>query len=79
MVFFRPSLSGVEGEKPISFLARLISGQRCVGSSSGKSWNMMDEDEPVNSITKLANSAMVVSIGLPMFIGPVTSSGRAIN
>ena len=52
-----------------------MSDCRCWGSSAGRGrWTIFDF-EPVREITSRASSAMVNSFGLPMFTGPVKSSG----
>jgi len=59
--------------------ARLIFGLRCQGSSSGSVLKVILDLEPVRPVTFCANSSIVNSIGLPRFIGPMSSSGEAIS
>src|SRR6185437_188999 len=64
-----PSRTGTAGSQSNVALARLMSGRRTFGSSAGRGWRAIFDDEPVNSSTIVARSATVYSTGLPMFVG----------
>ena len=73
-----PSRRPIRGSHPSSARARVMSGQRRVGSSVGNGSKTMSEVEPVTSRTKWASSSMVRSSGFPMLTGPVSEeSSRA--
>src|SRR5579859_4213849 len=76
----RPSRRGTWGFQPSNVAARVMSGLRCTGSSSGSGTKASSEDDPVTSRTSSASSSIVNSAGLPMLIGPVWSeSSRAMK
>ena len=70
-----PARSAICGSQPKCSRARVISGWRWRGSSWGKGAWTSGEREPVSSRTASASSIIVNSPGLPMFTGPVRSSG----
>jgi len=59
--------------------ARLMSGWRWRGSFSGSGRRTILERELSMSTIMVASSRIVNSFGLPMLIGPVTSSSVAIR
>ena len=73
-----PSSSSMVGSQPSFFLASVISGCRCLGSSFGNDLNTIFEEEPVMAIIFFANSCIENSFGLPRFTGPVKSSSVSI-
>src|SRR5262249_38966613 len=68
-VLATPSRTGTFGVQPRSVHARVMSGRRTLGSSSGKSRYTMGDLVPVNSTTISANCFTVYSSGLPIFVG----------
>ena len=53
-----PSSSSMVGSQPSFFLASVISGCRCLGSSFGNDLNTIFEEEPVMAIIFFANSCI---------------------
>src|ERR1019366_9552528 len=69
----KPVCKSILGSQPSSFLAFLMSGQRCFGSSWGRAWKRTLLLEPVTSSTTCAHPRMVNSPGLPMLVGSRSS------
>src|SRR4029079_5161355 len=70
MVFLSPSPSAPCGSQPPrSFRARVMSGCRTFGSSTGRGRKTISLLLFVSALMRSANSRMVVSIGLPQFTG----------
>ena len=78
MVFFRLSSSGITGSQARSFLALVISGRRLTGSSLGSSTCIIFDLESMRFIISSENYNIVISLGFPIFTGPVNSSGESI-
>eukprot|EP01139_Manchomonas_bermudensis_P000525 Amastigsp_a543_1313.p3 type:complete len:110 gc:universal Amastigsp_a543_1313:1043-714(-) len=71
IVFVSPSRSGTLGSQPPSFSrASVMSGLRCVGSSTGTGRFTSFAAVPESSMTICASSRMVYSSGLPVLTGP---------
>ncbi len=77
MVSRRPSSRGTLGSQPSSVRARVMSGWRCFGSFWGSGWKMIFPPPPAAARTASANWRMVISRGLPMFTGSVTSDSAS--
>src|SRR5918997_849501 len=75
-VFSKPSRAGTLGSQPNTSLARVMSGQRRLGSSSGRGSKTTSLGLPEifaeRSITISAISYTLISLGLPMFTGLVS-------
>lgn len=71
MVFSRPVSSDVDGCQLRSFLARLMSGWRCRGSSAGSGRYSIGDWEDVMAQVFSARSFTVISDGLPRLTGPI--------
>ena len=67
----RPSSSSISGSQPSSCWARVMSGWRTCGSSTGSASKTIWLDEPVARTTASASSSSVISAGLPMLTGQV--------
>ena len=67
IVLVRPSLHGTAGSQPSSSRARVVSGRRTLGSSTGRSTKAMADREPVAAMTSRAMSSTERSSGVPMF------------
>src|SRR5690606_14494261 len=72
MVRRRPSARSTFGSQPSTARARLMSGLRTVGSSSGRGTYSSGLSEPTRSRTSSASSVIDTSHGLPMFTGPAS-------
>ena len=70
MVLRRPSSNEVRGCQSSNAPALVMSGLRCVGSSTGSGSLTISELEPVTSTASSASSRTVYSDGFPMFTGP---------
>jgi hypothetical protein len=73
IVSSRPSRRPILGCHPRRSRAAPMSGRRWRGSSLGNGRSVNPAVDPVSSITRLANSSIVNSSGLPMLIGPTSS------
>jgi hypothetical protein len=62
-----------------TLLAKVISGRRCFGSSSGSGLKTISLFELVKSIILRASSSIENSTGFPILMGPVNSSGVFIH
>src|SRR5487761_1222917 len=71
----RPSSRATRGSQPSRLRARLMSGRRCFGSSTGSSLNSMVLLEPARRTIVWARSRTVTSWGLPRLTG--SSSARS--
>src|SRR5262245_61525934 len=69
IVFFSPSSTGTRGSHPSTSFARVMSGLRVFGSSSGSGRYSILLRLPVSRRIIFANSRMVISFGLPMLTG----------
>src|SRR5258708_3971591 len=75
----RPSSSATSGSQPSSVRARVMSGRRCFGSSTGSSRWTISLFEPASRTIVSASSSTVTSLGLPRFTGissPRSSTAR---
>jgi hypothetical protein len=70
MVLRSPSRKAIFGFQPSLFIALLISGCRCFGSSCGSGWWMIREDELVSLMIISASSRMVNLPGVAKIDGP---------
>src|SRR5881392_1992602 len=66
-----PSSRPMRGSQPSSFRARVMSGCRTFGSSSGSGRNTTALLLPASRMIVRANSRIVTSCGFPQFTGPV--------
>src|SRR5262249_33639091 len=69
MVSRSPSSVSTRRPQPGRVGARVMSGWRPFGSSSGRGPNTISLAEPVTRTMRLASSSRVISCGLPMFTG----------
>src|SRR5665213_1974265 len=69
IVSVRPSASFTFGSHFRIFLALVMSGLRCFGSSCGSGLKMILLFDFVARIICSANCSIVISVGLPMFTG----------
>ncbi len=69
MVSVRPVSRSTTGFQPRRCQARVMSGRRCLGSSTGRGWKVSVLLEPVRRTIRSANSLIVSSFGLPMLTG----------
>src|SRR5262249_23699501 len=74
MVRRSPSSVSTRGSQPSSARARVMSGWRTLGSSSGSGPNTISLVEPVTRTMRLARSSNVISCGLPMLTGSLTGA-----
>ncbi len=77
IVICRPSRSSTFGSQPSSSRARVMSGRRCFGSSTGSGLKTISDLLPVSVDHSSANSRMVTSFGLPMLTGSWKSDSAA--
>src|SRR5262249_18432940 len=75
----RPSSRSTLGDQPKSCFARVISGQRRVGSSSRAGRLVIFDFEPVSRITASANSRIVRSLGFPQFTGSCSLLSKSLT
>ena len=68
-----PSSSATSGSQPSTCRARVMSGWRTWGSSTGSASKTISLGEPVTLSTAFASSSSVNSSGLPMFTGRCSS------
>src|SRR5215212_1706391 len=71
-VVARPTRAGGGGSHPSDSLARVMSGRRFWGSSSGRGFCEISLCEPESSMTISATSRTEYSMGLPIFTGRVS-------
>src|SRR5262249_1171617 len=71
MVWPSPSSSPTFGSQPRIVRARLMSGWRCFGSSTGSGRKTISLDDLVSALMRSANWRIVTSAGLPQFTGPL--------
>ena len=71
MVCPSPSSSPTFGSQPRMLRARVMSGWRCFGSSTGSGRKTISLADLVNALMRSANCRIVTSAGLPQFTGPL--------
>ena len=64
-----PSSNSTLGSQPRIFFARVMSGWRTFGSSTGSGLYLIFDFVPVMRMISSANCLIVISRGLPMFTG----------
>lgn len=73
IVAFKPASSSVLGVHSRTLEAKEMSGFRWIGSSSGNWWKASLDFDSVSRRISSASVMMVISLGLPIFTGPVNS------
>src|SRR5262249_12482936 len=68
-----PSSTSTRGSQPRSVRARVMSGCRILGSSTGSAWKTMGLALPARRMTRFASSRSVISCGFPRLTGSWTS------
>src|SRR4029077_6940415 len=75
----KPSSSGTAGCQPRSLRAWVMSGRRCLGSSTGNARNSIWLCEPASRTMSCASSSTVTSSGLPRLTGISSPSSRVAS